>query len=81
MQQLTADDLLLLLLHLLLFSKIFKLRVVEESSGLERDWVFKGDLVVGCVDWENVVVYRDWMEQREDWWTTLIWLQGQAQEV
>ncbi len=24
------------------FSKIFKLRVVEESSGLERDWVFKG---------------------------------------
>ncbi len=63
------------------FSKIFKLRVVEESSGLERDWVFKGDLVVGCVDWENVVVYRDWMEQREDWRTTLIWLQGQAQEV
>jgi hypothetical protein len=80
MQQLTADD-LLLLLHLLLFSKIFKLRVVEESSGLEMDWVFKGDLVVGCVDWENVVVYRDWMEQREDWRTTLIWLQGQAQEV
>jgi hypothetical protein len=65
----------------LFFSKIFKLRVVEESSGLEGDWVFKGDLVVGCVDLENVVVYRDWMEQRDDWWTTLIWLQGQAQEV
>ncbi len=43
--------------------------------------MFKRDLVVGCVDWENVVVYRDWMEQREDWRTTLIWLQGQAQEV
>ncbi len=25
--------------------------------------------------------YRDWMELREGWWTTLIWLQEQVPEV
>jgi hypothetical protein len=42
MQRLTADDLLLLLLLFVFFSKIFKLRVVEESSGLERIGCSKG---------------------------------------